>query len=82
LLGGMHSDAWQRRAFRIVNRQECVVVLVEADPLSVQLLFEEGVTVEPISGLEGKQAGIQRTAPLLSSDKSRLSVARRLAPVR
>jgi hypothetical protein len=55
---------------------------VEADPLSVQLLFEEGVTVEPISGLEGKQAGIQRTAPLLSSDKSRLSVARRLAPVR
>ena len=41
----------------IVHRQKGVVVFVEADAGTPQFTFDEGVTVEPVAGVEGKEAG-------------------------
>ncbi len=41
----------------IVDRQECIVVLAEADLCAVELLLDEAVTIEVVSRLEGEERG-------------------------
>ncbi len=48
--GGLQSG-------HVVHGQEGVVVLAEADLVSVQFLLDEGVAVEPVGGMEGKEGG-------------------------
>ena len=43
----------QRR--HIVHGEEGVVVLAEADVVPLQFLLHEGVAVEPVGGVEGKE---------------------------
>jgi hypothetical protein len=45
----------QRR--RVVHRQEGVVVLVKADTGALEFAFDEGVAIEPVSSVEGKETG-------------------------
>ncbi len=41
----------------IVDREEGVVALIEADVVSLQFLLDEGVAVEPVGGVKGKEGG-------------------------
>ena len=55
MICGLSRSAAACSAATSSTRQKCVIVLAEGDLGSLEFLFDEGVAVEIIGGLEGQE---------------------------
>jgi hypothetical protein len=57
IICGLSRSAAACRAAHVVDGEERVVALTEADVSAIQFLLDEGVAVDPVSGVKGKEGG-------------------------